>query len=200
MIILMKSCRDLLIAVHALGLLVGCSEVEEVARSESKSQSLTVAEVAAGYLEFNKITKKPVFVEFTFALDCAAPTREMVERVRKVHGPHTQSTIQIYMNGSAATAFEAGNRSYPVGAAIVKHKSFLGARGSEELATVAEAGAGGMIKRNPGFDPENGDWEYFYFEDAGKIASGKIQTCIKCHRGAKATDFVFGSWHNPTTE
>lgn len=200
MIILMRTCRNLLIALHTLGLVSACTEVEEVDRSENKSQSPTVAEVAAGYRDFNKLTEKPVFVDFTFALDCAAPTKEMVAQVRRLHGPHTQSAIQIYMNGSAATSFESGDHSYPIGAAIVKHKSFLEARDNEKLATVAEAGAGGMIKRGPGFDPENGDWEYFYFEDPREIESGKIQTCIRCHRGAKTTDFVFGSWHYPTTE
>ena len=51
-----------------------------------------------------------------------------------------------------------------------------------------------MVKRAPGYDPEHGDWEYFYFEDPAKIEQGKIQSCVRCHAGAKATDHVFGTW------
>jgi hypothetical protein len=54
-------------------------------------------------------------------------------------------------------------------------------------------GVGGMVKRPPGYDPEHGDWEYFYFEDPAKIESGKIGSCVACHAGA-GQDHVFGSW------
>ncbi len=40
----------------------------------------------------------------------------------------------------------------------------------------------------------NGDREYFYFEDASAVESGRIAPCIACHRGAADRDFVFGDW------
>jgi len=51
-----------------------------------------------------------------------------------------------------------------------------------------------MIKRRPGYDPAHGDWEYFYFEDANKVESGKMNSCIQCHSGAADKDYVFGGW------
>jgi hypothetical protein len=53
-----------------------------------------------------------------------------------------------------------------------------------------------MVKRAPGFDSAQGDWEYFYFDDPSKIESGRMASCIECHRTAKQTDYVFGLWAN----
>ena len=94
----------------------------------------------------------------------------------------------------AADAFKNGSHSYPVGAAIVKHKSIFDFLVADSSSERADNGVGGMIKRVPGFDTENGDWEYFYFDDPGKIEKGKIQSCIECHQEARDTDFVFGTW------
>jgi len=58
-------------------------------------------------------------------------------------------------------------------------------------------GVGGMIKRALGYDPEHGDWEYFFYEDPAKIDSGKLGNCIDCHQNASARDYVFGSWAEP---
>ena len=106
--------------------------------------------------------------------------------------------IKIYMNQLGANAFPSSK--YPVGAVIVKEKRVacfhhpeiedrINSYGSDQF-----DGVGGMIKREPGFDPDYGDWEYFYFEDASEITRGKIQSCIACHEGARENDFVFGSW------
>ena len=51
-----------------------------------------------------------------------------------------------------------------------------------------------MIKRESGFDSENGNWEYFYFETIDNVESGRMASCIECHAKAKGRDFVFGSW------
>lgn len=103
------------------------------------------------------------------------------------------------MNELAAKSFPSSE--YPIGGVIVKekrvgffsdpeHEDELNSYGSDQF-----DGVGGMIKREPGFDPEHGDWEYFYFEDASKITRGKIQSCIECHAMARETDFVFGAWN-----
>ena len=59
--------------------------------------------------------------------------------------------------------------------------------------------SGGMIKRAPGYDPEHGDWEYFFFEDIAKIEHGKIASCVNCHHGAKDKDHVFKAWATPSS-
>ena len=55
-------------------------------------------------------------------------------------------------------------------------------------------GVGGMVKRSPGYDPEHGDWEYFYFEGKGEPQGGRIASCVQCHDSVKSKDHVFGSW------
>lgn len=125
---------------------------------------------------------------------------EQVEAARVKHGPHANTGILIYMNELAANTFTTTNKSYPVGAAVVKRKTiheYLTKSG--KLIRSSDNGVGGMIKRSSGYDPVHGDWEYFYFEDPKKIQSGRLQSCVKCHEGAKATDYVFGTWKSPET-
>ena len=99
------------------------------------------------------------------------------------------------MNKSAAEAFGTNATVFPVGAVVVKQKSILGYRDTNGAwIREADTGVGGMVKRNPGYDPTHGDWEYFYFQDPKKIESGHIPSCIQCHESARDKDRVFGTW------
>jgi hypothetical protein len=60
--------------------------------------------------------------------------------------------------------------------------------------TGAVTGVGGMIKRAPGFDEKNGNWEYFYANKGEKLTQGRLDNCANCHSGAHATDSVFARW------
>ena len=57
----------------------------------------------------------------------------------------------------------------------------------------AVADIGGMIKRAPGYDAANGDWEFLFFARGGDFASGKLSNCVDCHNGARR-DHVFKAW------
>ncbi len=64
-----------------------------------------------------------------------------------------------------------------------------------------------MYKREPGYDPDDKDWFWAKYKPdgslyakkkmgmeiklAGRVAKGKPQGCIACHRGAPGGDFVF---------
>lgn len=61
-----------------------------------------------------------------------------------------------------------------------------------------------MFKREPGYDPENGDWFWAKYlpngeldknpmgmQLAGRVAKGESQGCIACHSGAPGKDMVF---------
>jgi len=49
-----------------------------------------------------------------------------------------------------------------------------------------------MIKRDAGFFPEGGDWEYVATDRDGWVADrGQLKACARCHAEAKA-DWVFG--------
>jgi hypothetical protein len=49
-----------------------------------------------------------------------------------------------------------------------------------------------MVKRQPGFDPAGGDWEYLVVAPTGEIeARGRLPGCARCHAEAPAAG-VFG--------
>ena len=116
------------------------------------------------------MTPKAVFANPEFARLCVGASRVDVEGARKTEGPHAHTAVFVYMNEPAARAFPAKGAKYPVGAVVVKEKHGLLYRGDgpgRDLRT--PDGVGGMIKRPAGYDPEHGDWEYFYFEKADRI-------------------------------
>jgi Cytochrome P460 len=147
-----------------------------------------VSEIARNFTNYQRMTKDPVDVDPWVAMLCRGLTPEMVEQIRLKSGPHALMKILVYMNQPAALAFQNNQGSYPVGAVIVKQK---------QKSYISGEGVGGMVKRANGYDPENGNWEYFYFEDVNKIESGKIASCIKCHASVKNQDYVFGNWSKP---
>lgn len=53
-----------------------------------------------------------------------------------------------------------------------------------------------MIKREPGYDPQHGDWEYLYVvqKPEKKVTRGRLESCIKCHWQAKDRDYVFRNY------
>jgi hypothetical protein len=156
----------------------------------------TVADIAANYAAYLKITDKVIQVNPELAALCRGANEADVAKARLLHGPHAHTGVLIYMNDSAARTFTDGAGPYPVGSVVVKHKTaqrYL--KGNQWISD--ENGVGGMVKRAPGYDPDHGDWEYFYFEDSGDIESGRISSCVECHAAAKDKDHVFGTWKKP---
>ena len=86
--------------------------------------------------------------------------------------------------------------SLPVGTIIIKEK-YTQLEDANQRTNPHSFGV--MIKHEPGYNPEHGDWEYAYIElgDEMKITSaarGKLANCIDCHANAKTADYVFGSY------
>lgn len=152
--------------------------------------------VAQSYSHLRLMTKEPVLVDPHLSMLCVGVLKGHVNEARKGSGPHAHTSIRIFMNDPAAGAFGSSGE-YPVGSIIVKEKKGMEydvGKPMPQASAKTSDGVGGMIKRPPGYDPEHGDWEYFYFEDASQIEHGKITSCIECHRGAAASDYVFGNW------
>jgi hypothetical protein len=155
----------------------------------------SVSDIAASFTNYEQITKSVVFVNPELALLCRGASKEEVDAVRIKFGPHANTGILIYMNKLAADAFGTNAAVFPVGAVVVKQKTIQGYFDKTgKRVREADSGVGGMVKRPVGYDPTNGDWEYFYFEDAKKIERGRISTCVQCHSSAKDKDYVFGTW------
>ncbi len=153
-----------------------------IACSTKEIKKISVPEVAKNYKTFKRMTNAPVYVNPYIAYQCTRPSKEQIQEAKKEKGPHTMTIVHMYMNEIAAKAFAKKPYSFPVGSVIVKDK------------INGEKGVGGMIKRKPGYDTKNGDWEYFYFTKLNKIDSGKIPSCIKCHSAQAKNDYVFGGW------
>lgn len=154
-----------------------------------------VADIAKNYGKLKLMTPQAVFVDPELAMLCRGASAEEVEAAKKKSGPHAHTAIRIFMNEQAAKAFRHSAKVFPVGSIVVKEKKGMGYDDAhQERNAKTHDGVGGMVKRSRGFDPDHGDWEYFYFEDAAKIETGKIASCVRCHAGAAATDHVFGSW------
>lgn len=184
---------SLLLAAQVLG----AAETPVRPAAKSGAQVGAVGEIATTYRTYRKMTEQAVFVNPELAMLCIGASKSQVEQARQTKGPHAHTAIVVYMNESAAQTFARGSGAYEPGAVIVKEKTALGYRDEKSRASVRPGdhqGVGGMVKRAKGYDPAHGDWEYFYFEDAAKIESGRMASCVKCHDGAKATDYVFGSW------
>ncbi len=72
---------------------------------------------------------------------------------------------------------------------IVREKLITADAADPELVTV-------MVKREKGFSPKTGDWEYLIVEGSlGKIIKReKVGSCSKCHANASQMDFVFKTY------
>ena len=150
--------------------------------ADSPRIEITQANVASFYRAFTKLFKQPRYVPPALSLLCGVPSPEVVAKSRERNGPHSEARIHVYVSATAFRAIDQGKFPFAVGSVVVKEK--LGGRDSV-------VGIGGMIKREPEFDSENGDWEYFYSDLKEGFKIGKLQNCSRCHAKAKATDFVF---------
>lgn len=153
----------------------------------SGCQRVSDAQVAPGwesgtidYAGWKELTKEPVRIQPAQFAYCR-PVPEAAQL-----GPHWKPEIRLFANEVAAAHLREGRGgSYPVGAIIVKEKWW----------NDKKDGYAAMIKKEPGYDPEHGDWEYLYvqFGEEEKIERGPIASCINCHAQAAATDYLFGT-------
>jgi hypothetical protein len=137
------------------------------------------------------VTEKPWPVAPVMLLMCAPPTPEMVrqrEAEKKERGPHSESAVVVRVNPTGREQFISG-QPVPVGTVVVKEKYSRYSPNAKPVAVAA------MTKREPGYDPEHGDWEYAYEqrwpEQEAKTVRGKLDACIDCHQGARDKDHLF---------
>jgi len=95
---------------------------------------------------------------------------------------------EIYINEiGKPVAYGASDYPYPEGSVILKESFSEKDGGKGKLASITI-----MIKREEGYDPDNGNWEYINASGDFKISrQGKIGMCIKCHSVMSEKDFTF---------
>ena len=142
----------------------------------------------SGYKSWAKINPKPLKLPAALNVLCAAPTP--AGRIDASSNPHRQKYFTVYVNEVGRRAMtEQARPQFPQGSIIVKEKLPDENAAAPELLTV-------MIKREAGFNPQGGDWEYLVFDGAAaKVeARGKLENCQSCHAANKAGDYVFRSY------
>lgn len=152
--------------------------------SAAEPVSVTKETAFTFYGGFKRLTTQPYRVAPLTARLCAMPSPELVEREKRATGPHYKVRIHLYANAVADDAMIRKLDTFPTGSIIVKEKL---------AADDSVAGVGGMIKRAPGYDAANGDWDYFYSDKGGAFFAGRLQNCADCHASAKASDYVFSA-------
>ncbi|HSU40522.1 MAG TPA: cytochrome P460 family protein, partial [Polyangiaceae bacterium] len=143
------------------------------------------------YAAWQKRTEDPQPISAQIFALCRGPTQAEEDFVASEHGDRLY-LLDWIDPGAAAVFAAASSGPFPVGATIVKEKLVL-----ESGGYVLHA-LGLMLKREPGFDPAHGDWQFGYWNAADGMIAGAAENahCGNCHAGS-STDFVFmdASWH-----
>jgi hypothetical protein len=142
------------------------------------------------------VTEKPRLVPMDVYERCEPTSQEEIERYRKLypkgHGPHDGGMIIVRVSPESMELFRQ-HKAVPVGTVVVKEKHRI----SREELKKPEA-IGFMIKREAGYDPKYGDWEYGYlkYQEDGKkeLTRGRLTSCIDCHSYASDRDHLYRTY------
>ena len=108
-------------------------------------------------------------------------------------GPHFVPRVRYLVNPAGEAAVRDGRLPVPVGTTVVKVKAWPEEFGHSEWFAA-------MVKREAGYDPDNGDWEYLTArQETGRWTTerGRLTECASCHRQAARTDFLFRGYLKP---
>jgi hypothetical protein len=138
----------------------------------------------ADFRKWTKVNDEPYLMWSNVAAMCRMPTKKDYEMDKSIH---KNKYVDIYVNSLGKDEMMTKrNPLFPVGTVIIKEK-FSGRDRSTapELLTV-------MVKREKGFNPEVGDWEFATVNGEGTkvTAQGKLESCQACHVNYEKNDFV----------
>jgi hypothetical protein len=143
--------------------------------------------IIAAYRTWQPLAQTPNAISaYIFGL-CRAPTLRETVFSQSVHGKSLY--LLDWANPLAQEGIaRKGVPPFAPGSAIVKEKLVAAGDGGFTLVAL-----GIMTKRDRGFDPTSGDWDYAYWEKGvGLVYTAEQSThCGSCHAGAQDTDFVF---------
>jgi hypothetical protein len=137
----------------------------------------------------HRVTDKPHKMAIAVALLCSIPTGPEAKSPHRLYSD--SAYCNVFVNDEAKQPLLEGEGVYPVGAYIVKQKLESADSTRGVLYTT-------MRKRESGYDPEHGDWEYAIRDGQGLVlAEGRIGSCIECHEAYKETDYVTREYLKP---
>ena len=136
---------------------------------------------------WTQVNTEPYYTSATLNALCRAPTPANYEAERRIN-PHAATFITVYVNRVGRKAmFAKESQRFPEGSVIVKEKIGISSEGRTPLLYTI------MVKRQRGYNPAVGDWEFSVASGDGKQieASGKLENCQACHITRTNSDFVF---------
>jgi len=182
----------LLMAANGCGSTNLANDASDVSGPNDAAEGVSKLEaIISSYRGWQPHTAEPIGVSSEIFTLCRLPTLAENEFTDSEHGG--QRLLMDWLNPRAHSGFAQGAVPFAPGAAIVKEKLVRRA----DVAGLSLVALGIMLKHTPGFDPEHGDWEFGYWEEAPGLMVGATQSayCAECHAGSP-TDFVFldASW------
>lgn len=106
--------------------------------------------------------------------------------------------IRLYVEDEELEDDEMMFQPYPVGTVFLKENYLV-----ETNRPGAPSSLTLMVKKEPGYDPEFGDWLYMQSATSGQIAmEGKMKdpviykVCSECHANMAERDYIFSSFYN----
>lgn len=143
---------------------------------------------------WTQVNAEPYHMSVAADTLCRAPTAQNYEPERK-RNPHAASYITVYVNKVGQETMLAKEiKRFPEGSIIVKQKISTHWEGRKPLLYTI------MRKREAGYNPAVGDWEFSVVGPNGTElqATGKLESCQGCHQAKKHSDHVFRPYLNTT--
>ena len=141
---------------------------------------------------WTKVNDTPFVISSQLDALCAMPTTQQREQERKLD-PHVATSITVFVNSiGRAAMFTRLSPVFPQGSVIVKQKNGRYDQSNTTLLYTI------MTKREAGYNPEVGDWDFSVVNADGKTveANGRLENCQGCHVRKPSTDFVFRPYLN----
>ena len=103
-----------------------------------------------------------------------------------LHSHAHNALVDIYINNIATKYYIEKKSFFPEGSILIKplYKKV----GREHLARLVV-----MVKMYKNYDSSHNDWWYGVYDEKGTTVwfEGRIKSCIKCHKLAEKTDYLF---------
>ena len=144
----------------------------------------------AGYRKWYRANPAPLPMKESMMRLCLSLSPEEVKAIQD-KDPHdavqVPMTFTVFVNEAGKDRLLSRTTgAFPIGSCIVKD-----AHDGSDFATSRTLTA--MIKREKGYSPETGDWEYFVLDGFAKSVTrqGKLENCASCHASVADNDYVY---------
>ena len=137
-----------------------------------------------------EVTKEPQLLIGRTKFLCRQPTR--AETAEETGNPHLEKFARLFVDKAGRTAAEGHEPVHPAGTLLIKEKLPADGKGQEVKPGKETELFTGMLKREKGYNPACGDWEFFTVSgDAKKLTGrGKLTSCMECHQRYPEHDFT----------